>query len=353
MRKAMKLEQFRPRPALVVKTTRVDRPRFSVIDAHNHLAEPFGGGWDRKPLPELLERLDQAGINLYVDLDGGWGEAILNAHLDYFKQPCPERFQIFGGVDWSKWAEMGAAFPKWAADRLRLQKARGAEGLKIWKGFGLTVQDHLGKLVRVNDQRLDPVWQTAAELGLPVMIHVADPVAFFDPLDETNERWEELGQHPDWRFPSPPFPAFLDILNDLADLVSRHSATTFIGAHVGCYAENLGWVGQLLDRCPNFYVDISARIGELGRQPYTARRFFLQYADRILFGSDMGADLQSYRIIYRFLETDDEYFNYNASDVPLQGRWYIYGLNLPDQVLSQVYFQNASRILLGRGEDHA
>ena len=148
---------------------------------------------------------------------------------------------------------------------------------------------------------------------------MADPVAFFDPVDETNERWEELGQHPDWAFTSPPFPPFLHILSGLANLVARHPQTTFIGAHVGCYAENLAWVGALLERCPNFFVDISARIGELGRQPYTARRFFLKYADRILFGSDMGPDLEAYRIIYRFLETDDEYFNYYPAPDPAAG----------------------------------
>ena len=226
---------------------------------------------------------------------------------------------VFGGVDWSQWQEQGDRFPEWAAGRLRVQKERGAEGLKIWKGLGLQVRDQHDQLVDVDDPRLDPIWETAGELGLPVLIHVADPVAFFDPVDETNERWEELGHHPDWAFTSPPFPPFLHIVGGLANLVERHPQTTFIGAHVGCYAENLAWVGALLERCPNFFVDISARIGELGRQPYTARRFFLKYADRILFGSDMGPDLEAYRIIYRFLETDDEYFNYYPAADPDAG----------------------------------
>jgi predicted TIM-barrel fold metal-dependent hydrolase len=316
-----------------------------VIDAHNHLGEPFGGGWNKKSLPELLDLLDEAGVVIYVDLDGGWGEDILNAHLDHFKVKAPERFQVFGGVDWSQWESKGDGFPEWAAGRLKIQKERGAQGLKIWKKFGLHVRDDEGELVKVDDPRLLPIWDTAGELGLPVMIHVADPVAFFDPINETNERFEELGAHPDWAFTSPPFPAFMDIMNDLANLVARHPNTTFIGAHVGCYAENLGWVGVLLDRCPNFFVDISARIGELGRQPYTARRFFIQYADRILFGSDMGPDLGAYRICYRFLETDDEYFNYNTGIVPQQGRWHVHGLYLPDDVLKKVYSGNAKRVL--------
>ena len=341
----MELESFRPQSRLVTRVTRVEKPRFPAFDAHNHLGEAFGGGWDHKPLSQLLDLLDQAGISRYVDLDGGWGEHILNAHLDHFKQPAPERFLVFGGVDWSQWPEKGNHFPAWAAGRLRVQKERGAQGLKIWKGLGLQVRDQHDQLVDVEDARLDPIWETAGELGLPVVIHVADPLAFFDPVDETNERWEELGQHPDWVFTSPPFPPFLHILNGLAKLVERHPQTIFIGAHVGCYAEDLAWVGALLERCPNFFVDISARIGELGRQPYTARRFFLKYADRILFGSDMGPDVEAYRIIFRFLETDDEYFNYSAAAIPLQGRWHVHGLYLPEDVLERVYYRNAERIL--------
>ncbi len=343
----MLLENFRPLPKLITRTTQVKRPRYPAVDSHNHLAEPFGGGWDKKPLSQLLDRLDEAGIVLYVDLDGGWGEDRLNAALDHFKIPSPERFQIFGGIDWSAWEKHGNKFPDWAAGRLRNQKARGAQGLKVWKGFGLQVKDPGGRLIQVDDPRLDVIWETAGELGFPVLIHVADPVAFFDPLDETNERWEELHAHPDWHFPSPPFPPFLDILGDLAKLIARHPHTTFIGAHVGCYAENLAWVGDLLDRCPNFHIDISARLGELGRQPYTARRFFLRYSDRILFGSDMGPDPDAYRLIYRFLESEDEYFNYNTGPLPLQGRWHICGLCLPDEVLDKVYRRNAERILSG------
>jgi len=342
----MLLSDFHPKPALVRKTTPVNQPKFPVIDAHNHLAEPFGGGWDKRPLPVLLDRLDEAGVRTYVDLDGGWGEDVLNRHLDHFKAPAPERFQVFGGVDWSAWPAQGDRFGEWAAQRLRIQAARGAQGLKVWKPFGLSVKDQHGSLAAVDDPRLDPIWQTAAELRLPVMIHVADPVAFFDPLDGRNEHYETLVNHPDWRFPAPPFPPFIKILEDLASLIARHPATIFIAAHVGCYAENLGWVGRLLDRCPNAFVDIAARINELGRQPYTARRFFLQYADRILFGLDLGPDVDSYRIHYRFLESDDEYFNYSAGKTPDLGCWSIYGLFLPDEVLEKVYYLNAQRILL-------
>jgi predicted TIM-barrel fold metal-dependent hydrolase len=344
----MELSNFKPRSRLVVKQTRLTRPKFPVIDAHNHLAEPFGGGWDRKPFEQLIDRLNQAGVSHYVDLDGGWGEQILNAHLDHIKASAPERFSVFGGIDWAQWQGIGDAFPEWAARRVQIQKERGADGLKVWKKFGLQVKDHQGQLVRVDDQRLDPIWETCGQLNMPIVIHVADPVAFFDPIDESNERWEELGMHPDWAFTSPPYPAFISILNGLANLVQRHPETTFIGAHVGCYAENLGWVGGLLDRCPNFNVDISGRIGELGRQPYTARKFCLKYSDRILFGLDLGPDVDSYQISYRFLETDDEYFSYNTGETPMQGRFQIYGLYLPDEVLQKIYSGNAERLILKR-----
>ncbi len=342
---SMLLEKYRPKSQLVTRTTLVNKPASPVIDAHNHLGEAFGGGWDHKPLSALLDVLDEACIERYVDLDGGWGEGILERHLDKFKDGAPERFHVFGGVEWDRWAELGDAFPEWAAHRLQLQKQHGAEGLKVWKSFGLHVRDQQGELVSVDDSRLNPLWDAAAELELPVLIHIADPVAFFDPIDETNERWEELGDHPDWAFTSPPFPPFMHILRSFFNLVKRHPRTTFIGAHVGCYAENLSWVGSMLDECPNYFIDISARIGELGRQPYTARKFLLQYQDRILFGSDMGPDPQEYRVYYRFLETDDEYFNYSTTEVPAQGRWFVHGVYLPSEVLKKIYHDNAARLL--------
>jgi predicted TIM-barrel fold metal-dependent hydrolase len=346
--KGLLLEDFKPTPRLTAKETRIEKPRFPVIDAHNHLSLEGFGGWDKRPVAELLDILDAVDVRVYVDLDGGWGEDILHSHLDHFKAAAPERFRIYGGVNWDAWQEHGNNFGEWAAKRLREQAARGAQGLKIWKQLGLHIRDHHGDLVSVDDRRLDPIWATAGELGLPITIHIADPVAFFDPLDNTNERWEELYAHPDWQFPSPPFPSFLSVVNAMANLVSNHPETTFVGAHVGCYAENLQWVGQLLDKCANFYVDISERIGELGRQPYSARRFFTKYADRILYGTDVSPSEEIYRLYYRFLETDDEYFNYGLAETPRQGRWYVHGMYLPDDVLEKIYYKNAERVILSR-----
>ncbi len=340
----MELSDFRPRPALVTRSSDIRRPRFPVVDAHNHLKEDFGD-WIKRPLSELLDLFDQANLRTYVDLDGCWGEDLFHSHLRYFKEPAPDRFKTFCGIDWDAWPTYGDRFGEWAAQKLREHYHQGADGLKVWKNFGLHVRDQHGSRVAVDDPRLDPVWAAAGEFGLPVTLHLADPVAFFDPLDKYNERWEELQAHPDWHFPTPQFPSFLTIVEGMLRVISRHPGTTFIGAHVGCCAENLGWVGEVFDRCPNFFIDISARIAELGRQPFTARRFFLRYADRILFGTDSAPDLKAYQVYARFLESEDEYFSYSDDEIPPQGRWRIYGLNLPDEVLKKVYFDNAARLL--------
>ncbi len=340
----LNLKDFRPVSKLVRKQTILQKTHCRVIDAHNHLGDDFGAGWANKSATELIDRLDEAYVDTYVDLDGGWGEEILDSRLRKFKEAAPERFIFFGGPGWKHWQVDDDRFGENAAKRFKAQVARGAQGLKIWKDFGLHVRDQHGILVRVDDIRLDPLWNAVDELGLPVMIHVADPVAFFDPLDETNERWDELNAHPEWQFPAPQFPSLISIMDDFARLVMRFPNLKFIAAHVGCYAENLEWVGILMQRCPNLYVDISARISELGRQPYSAKRFIEKFSDRVLFGIDCGPDLDAYRTYYRFFETDDEYFNYSAQAVLEQGRWQIYGLNLPASALENIYYNNAARL---------
>jgi predicted TIM-barrel fold metal-dependent hydrolase len=208
--------------------------------------------------------------------------------------------------------------------------------------------------VPVDDARLDPLWAAAGELDVPVTIHVADPIAFFEPLDARNERWEELHQHPDWHFWPPRqssggegFPSFDELVDGLEAVVARHPGTTFIGAHVGCAAEDLDRVSAMLDTYPNFNCDIAARVAELGRQPYTARAFMIRWQDRVLFGTDMAPDPAWYAVYYRFLETWDESFDYDADtdEPPSQGRWQIHGLGLPPEVLEKIYRGNAERLI--------
>lgn len=331
-----------PVPALETTCTAVRRARFPVIDAHNHLRADLAGEWgdDHGHLIDLLDRVGVAG---YVDLDGGWGEDALADHLERFKAAAPDRVNGFGGVDWSARTERGDRSGDWAARRLAAQARRAAEGVKIWRG--LTVCDQHDRLVAVDDPRLDPMWAAAGELNLPVVVDVADPGALFWPLDARNERRGELEGHPDWHVPSPPHPSFRTIVEAMARVVERHRATIFVGARVGWYAENLDWVEALMDRCPNFSVDIGARIAELGRQPNRARRFFVERSDRILFGLDLGPDVDFYRINVRFLETVDDNLAYSTEAVPPQGRWRIHGLGLPAEVLARVYHDDAARVL--------
>ena len=346
----MLLSDYRPRRALRTATTAVTMPAWPVINSHEHLGPVFGGDWPRRPVSELLSTMDGVGITTLVDLDGGQGDA-LSRHIDRYQAPHPSRLVVFAGLDYEMW-RTEPAFGEVEAARLRDSVARGARGLKVWKHLGLTARDPAGRLVSVDDLRLDALWRTAAELGCPVVIHVADPVAFFEPQDAHNERWEELQAHPDWHFwprqESPEgagYPAFDDILASLDRLLARQPATTFVGAHVGCAAEDLALVGAMLERHANWHVDIAARIAELGRQPFTARRFFLRWRDRILFGTDTAVDPETCRIYYRFLETFDESFDYAVDPVPPQGRWQIHGLGLPPEVLRLVYADNARRVL--------
>jgi len=353
----LRLADFRPRSSLRVPVHEVRRPRFPVVDAHNHLGSAFGGEWATRAPAELIATLDESGVAMLVDLDGGQGEA-LSVEIERWQVAYPDRVAVFAGLDYEGWAA-NPAFGDTEAARLRNSAARGARGLKVWKLLGLRARDPDGRLVAVDDPRLDPLWVAAGELGLPVLIHVADPVAFFQPLDVENERWEELHAHPDWHFwpprpardpDAPGFPSFDELLAAFERLVARHPGTTFVGAHVGCAAEDLGLVGRLLDDHPNLSVDIAARLGELGRQPYTARAFFVRHADRILFGVDVGPDPDVYAVHYRFLETLDESFDYGTEPVPGQGRWQIHGIGLPDDVLRKIYRDNARRVLgLGPG----
>ena len=350
----LRLSEFIPRQQLRVPSHHVLRPRFPVIDAHNHLGIPFGGDWADRTAGELESALDASGVAAIVDLDGGWGEA-LRAEIERWQDRLPGRVAVFAGRDYAGWA-LDDRFGEMEAARLRAGVAAGARGLKVWKHLGLRARDPRGRLIAVDDPRLDPLWAAAGELAIPVMIHVADPVAFFEPLDGSNERWEELRANPDWHFwptrprdepQAPGFPPFDELIDGLEAVVVRHPNTTFIGAHVGCAAEDLARVATILERAPNFHVDLAARIGELGRQPYTSRAFIARWADRVLFGTDMAPDPAWWAVYFRFLETADESFAYDADadTAPSQGRWRIHGLDLPDDVLRAVYHDNAARLI--------
>lgn len=332
---------YRPEPSLVTKTTSVPQARFPAVDIHCH--------WtiDRDP-DALLAAMDERNVRRAINLSGGHGPA-LDAMLERFSEHAPGRLLVFANLDFDTWDE-----PGWAArmvDMLERASERGLAGLKIFKSLGLYHRDAAGELIDVDDPKLDPVWAACGRLGLPVLIHSADPVAFFQPIDRTNERWMQLNRHPDWSFFGKPVPPREALLEARDRVLARHPGTTFIGAHMAGNSEDLAALAARLDRFPNLVVDISGRVGELGRQPYTARRLFLRYPDRILFGTDRypgRPDQPRYRLYYRFLETDDEHFRPYDHPFAPSGDWMIHAIDLPADVLEMVYRGNAERILPAR-----
>lgn len=348
---------------LAVPKTRVERARYPAIDFHAHLC------WSAKstngvglvpertylaPPAELLPVMERCNVRTLVNLTGGYGAGVREAIGKYDKLH-PDRFMTFMEPMWS--AVAASDYPRRQADEVIAAAKAGARGLKILKTLGLYLRSDVtaGKLIAVDDARFDPMWEACAAARIPVAIHISDPLAFFTPTDRHNERYEELNNHPDWSFHGPGFPTNDQLLAARDRVFARHPKTQFVALHAGNFAENLSHVAERLDRFPNLSIDIAARIGELGRQPRTAKRFFDKYQDRIVFGTDavphgdeypqqVFGDLL-YQIYFRFLETEDEYFDYAPAKVPPQGRWRIYGLGLADSVLKKIYSENARRLL--------
>ena len=361
--RALNLSEFEPKSMLQVHESRVERARFPVIDFHTHIthaarsANGVGLSAERSyaaPPDALLAVMDRGNIRTMVNLTGGYDQGLANV-VERYDRAFPGRFITFTEPCYERLKE--PSYPQLQADAIERAHRQGARGLKILKTLGLYLRENItsGKLIKIDDPRFDLMWDCCGQLNIPVAIHIADPSAFFTPTDRFNERYEELSNHPDWSFYGRDFPSVPELLEARNRVLARHPKTQFVVLHVGNYAENLTNVSENLDRFPNMSVDIAARIGELGRQPRTARKFFDKYQDRIVFGTDAtphGDEFpqqifndQLYQIYYRFLETDDEYFDYAPARVPPQGRWRIYGIDLPETILSKVYFENAARKL--------
>ena len=332
----LRLVDWQPKSQMVVKETKIMKPKYPVIDFHNHLS-------NMRRAQSFLDEMNEAGIWMCINLDGKSANDSYKQTLETTKTVSNERFKVFMTPDFSKIDEPD--FGKKEAAKLEEAVRMGVRGLKIFKELGLSFKDKTGKLIRVDDPRIDPIWAKCGELGIPVMIHISDPKAFHaGPIDRYNERYDELIGHPSWSFYGDAYPSKDDLIEQRNRMIARHPNTIFIGAHVADLAEDLGRVSMWLDQYPNYYIDFCARISELGRQPYTARKFMIKYQDRILFGSDTPPNAESYRVYYRFLETDDEYFDPTPAH-KLQGRWMIYGIYLPDEVLEKIYNKNALKIM--------
>ncbi|OLC90698.1 MAG: hypothetical protein AUH86_22440 [Acidobacteria bacterium 13_1_40CM_4_58_4] len=336
--KTLLLKDFHPVSMLHASVHEVSRAKYYVIDVHNHVNDARGIEEHMDPR-QVVQVMDGTNVRTVVILTGMWGEKLQKV-LDEMVKPFPGRFVVFTEIDWSKIDD--ANFSQEMVAQLDDAVARGARGLKILKDLGLGVRGKDGKPIAVDDPRLDPVWEECGRLGIPVSIHISDPEAFFHPVDARNERYEELIEHPDWSFYGPRFPSKESLLAARDRVFARHPNTTFVALHMANWPERLDYVSEVLDHYPNVMVEFGARQAELGRQPRRAREFFLQYQDRIMFGTDNGMSEDMYRNHFRWLETSDEYFDYWG--YPGQGRWKIYGMELPDAVLEKVYHSNAERM---------
>jgi uncharacterized protein len=331
----LRLLDWQPKSQLVVKETKIMQPKFPVIDIHNHLRQ-------LDKTEHYLEEMDKAGVWKCVSLDARSEDDFYLEHLKASQSVSKERFILFFRPDFGRIDEPNFGYNE--AKRLEEAVRMGVRGLKIRKGLGLEDRDKTGEFIKVDDPRIDPIWEKCAELGIPVIIHVTDPKAFHTPVDKYNERYDELAERPEWSFAGEEFPRKNEILEARNRVFAKHPNTIFIATHMANLPEELGQVAMWLEQYPNMYIDINARISELGRQPYTARRFMIKYQDRILFGTDTPCNAEAYRVYYRFLETDDEYFDPTPAHKQ-QGRWMIYGVYLPDDVLEKIYNKNALKIL--------
>jgi len=345
----MDFESYNPKSTLVVPEHFIRKAKFPFVDIHNHQ-----WGMPSQNISALLADMDSLNMRVMINLSGRGGDIFYNDYagttmgeggtrnlegaLQNVQKNGKGRVLIFTNIDFS-----GIDNPGWSAHAVKMLEEdvrKGAAGLKVYKDLGLEVKDKNGKLLRVDDPRLDPVWEKCGELKIPVLIHTGEPSPFFDKEDNSNERWLELKTHPDRARPSPAYPAWKDVMDGQHHAFAKHRNTIFIAAHFGWLANNLKALGEMLDTLPNVYVEFAAIMEEIGRQPRTAKAFFIKYQDRILFGKDTWS-VPEYGFYFRMLETEDEYFpplrKYHAF-------WNMYGLGLPDEVLRKIYYRNALKI---------
>ncbi len=329
------VEEYQPRSTLVVPAHPVKSGKFPVIDVHSHHRDASGSGLDR-----IVKEMDELNLRVLVNLSGGTGET-LKQFVKNYKGRYPRRFALFANLNFRTIDD-----PDWgkkSAVQLEEDVHNGAQGLKIFKNLGLFTRYGDGRRMPVDDPVLDPVWRTCARLKVPVLIHVGGPAPFFEPWDRFNERWLELKLRPNRRYPPERSPRFEELMAERNRLVEKHPGVDFIIAHLGWHGHDLGRLGRLFDKYPNFYSEMGAVLAELGRQPFTAREFLIKYKDRVLFGKD-SYQPNEFPYYWRVLETRDEYFDYYRR---YHAHWKMYGLDLPDDALKHIYYKNALRLIPG------
>ncbi len=337
--KTLTTEEYEPKSSLVTKETKVERSKFPFVDIHSHHNNPAPDYVDK-----LVREMDSINMRVMVNLSGGTGER-LKQTVAAMKGRYPDRFVVFANLSFDDLNEPG--YGKRAAARLEQDVKNGAQGLKIFKNYGMDLKYKDGRRVRVDEPEFDPIWDKCGELGIPVLIHTAEPSVFFDPIDKYNERWLELNQFPQRARPPEKYPTFETLMTERNNLFAKHPKTNFIAAHLAYHGNDLARLGKLFDTYPNVYVDNAAILAELGRQPYAARDFHIKYQDRIVFGKDIY-EVSEYKMYFRVMETRDEYIEYYRKR---HAFWRIYGFDLPDEVLKKVYYKNALKLVPGMKAD--
>jgi predicted TIM-barrel fold metal-dependent hydrolase len=332
----MSIEDYKPKSTLVVPQHLVTRAKYPFIDVHNHQNSQMPVA----QLDKLVKDMDGINLQVMVNLSGGYGDT-LEKGVANMKGHYKNRFVVFANIDFTNIDDPG--YSQRAAAQLERDVHNGAQGLKIFKNFGMDIKDTKGQRIHVDDPRFDQVFETCARLKIPVLIHTAEPWSFFQPMDQYNERWLELKTHPGRARPPDKNPSWETLMGEQHNLFARHPNTVFIAAHLGWLGNNLAELGRLLDRLPNVNTEIAAVLYELGRQPRFARQWLIKYQDRVMFGKDVW-NAQEYYTYFRVLETADEYFDYYRK---YHAFWQMYGLDLPDEVLKKLYYKNALRIIPG------
>ena len=331
----MSIEEYDPKSTLVVPEHPVKRAKYPFIDVHNHQY-----GLTPESVDKLVADMDGINLRIMVNLSGGYGER-LKENVAILKSRYKDRFVVFANMDFSGIDDPD--YPQKVANQLEQDLKNGAQGLKIFKNFGMDLKDTKGQRIHVDDARFEKVWEVCAKWKVPVLIHTGEPWSFFQPQDRFNERWLELKQFPQRARPPSRYPSWETLMAEQHHLFASHPKTIFINAHLGWLGGNLAELGRLMDQMPNMYTEIGAVLAELGRQPRFARQWFIQHQDRVLFGKDIWEPTE-YHYYFRVLETADEYFDYYRKR---HAFWKMYGLDLPDDVLKKLYYKNALRIIPG------
>jgi predicted TIM-barrel fold metal-dependent hydrolase len=333
------IREYKPRSTLVVPQHPTPRARFPVIDIHSHQPAPISDA----QMETLVKSMDPLNIRLLVNSSGVSGQTLVRAITALNTSRFKDRMVQFAEIDWPQ-GPITPGFGQRAARQLEADVKAGALGVgEIMKGFGISIMKSDGSRLKIDDAELDPIWETAARLNIPMFIHTADPQEFWEPIDYNNERWLELALYRNRRYQDPKYPRFETLMTERDNLFRKHKKTTFIAAHLGWHGNNLGRLGKMFDEMPNVYAEIGAVLYDLGRQPRTAHDFLIKYQDRVLFGKD-NYQPDEFPYYWRTLETPDEYFDYYRD---YHAFWKLYGLALPDPVLRKLYYQNALRLFPG------